>query len=52
MYLTAAEHTILEAYSEVLGPDHPHVSVSLGNLAILYDTEGEYANAEALYSVR
>ena len=32
-----------------LGPDHPDVAKSLGNLAILLNDKGDYAAAEPLY---
>ena len=32
-----------------LGPDHPNVATSLNNLAVLYKTQGRYADAEPLY---
>ena len=31
------------------GPDHPDVATSLNNLAVLYDDQGRYADAEPLY---
>jgi len=34
---------------KVLGPDHPHVAISLNNLALLYYAQGKYAEAEPLY---
>ena len=39
----------LEVAEKALGPDHPDVAESLGNLAWLYDTQGKYARAEPLY---
>ncbi|WP_241392700.1 tetratricopeptide repeat protein [Rippkaea orientalis] len=32
-----------------LGDNHPHVAVSLNNLALLYDSQGRYSEAEPLY---
>ncbi|MGB8689209.1 MAG: tetratricopeptide repeat protein, partial [Microcoleus sp.] len=29
--------------------DHPHVAISLNNLALLYDSQGRYRDAEPLY---
>ncbi len=34
---------------KALGPDHPDVAISLNNLALLYETQGKYAEAEPLY---
>ena len=34
---------------KTLGPDHPDVAQSLNNLALLYDTQGQYTQAEPLY---
>ena len=34
---------------KALGPDHPNVATSLNNLAELYRTQGQYAQAEPLY---
>jgi tetratricopeptide (TPR) repeat protein len=34
---------------QTLGPDHPDVAQSLNNLALLYNNEGRYADAEPLY---
>ena len=31
------------------GPDHPDTADSLNNLAVLYDNQGRYADAEPLY---
>ena len=39
----------LEAQERVLGPDHPETLVSLNNLAVLYDDQERYKEAEALY---
>jgi Tfp pilus assembly protein PilF len=33
----------------VLDPDHPDVAASLNNLALLYDHQGRYDQAEPLY---
>ena len=32
-----------------LGPDHANVAISLNNLALLYDKQGRYTDAEPLY---
>jgi tetratricopeptide (TPR) repeat protein len=34
---------------KALGPDHPDVAIDLNNLALLYDNQGRYADAEPLY---
>ncbi len=34
---------------KALGPEHPHVAVSLNNLALLYQAQGRYAEAEPLH---
>ena len=34
---------------ENVGPDHPHVALSLSYLALLYDNRGDYTKAEPLY---
>ena len=34
---------------KALGPVHPNVATSLNNLAALYQTQGNYAQAEPLY---
>ncbi len=34
---------------KALGPDHSDVATSLNNLAVLYDAQGRYAEAEPLY---
>jgi tetratricopeptide (TPR) repeat protein len=34
---------------KTLGPDHPDVATSLNNLAQLYETQGQYAQAEPLF---
>jgi tetratricopeptide (TPR) repeat protein len=34
---------------QVLGERHPHYATSLNNLASLYQSQGEYAKAEALF---
>ena len=39
----------LEVAEENVGPNHPDVATSLNNLAELYDTQGQYAQAEPLY---
>ena len=32
-----------------MGPDHPDTASSLNNLALLYQDQGKYAEAEPLY---
>ena len=32
-----------------MGPDHPDLATDLNNLALLYGTQGKYAEAEPLY---
>ena len=32
-----------------MGEDHPNVATSLNNLALLYDSQGRYSEAEPLY---
>jgi tetratricopeptide (TPR) repeat protein len=39
----------LERLKEVLGNDHPHVAISLNNLALLYYHQGRYKEVEPLY---
>ena len=39
----------LQAAEQALGPDHPDVAQSLSNLAALYYTQGQYAQAEPLF---
>jgi tetratricopeptide (TPR) repeat protein len=39
----------LEVAEQNVGPEHPDVATSLNNLALLYDTQGDYAKAEPLY---
>ncbi len=34
---------------KALGPEHPSVATSLNNLALLYQAQGHYAEAEPLY---
>jgi len=34
---------------EAYGPDHPYVAVPLNNLAMFYDHQGRYADAEPLH---
>ena len=40
----------LEVAEENVGPYHPDVAASLNNLALLYDDQGYYAQAEPLYN--
>ena len=35
---------------KALGPEHPIVGTRLNNLAVLYQTQGRYAEAELLYA--
>ena len=44
-YLTRA----LAIREHVLGPNHPNTANSLNNLAVLYDNQGKYKEAEPLY---
>jgi CHAT domain-containing protein/Tfp pilus assembly protein PilF len=39
----------LAIIEKALGPDHPAVAASLDNLALLYQSRGEYVRAEPLY---
>ena len=39
----------LQVAEQAGGPDHPDVAQSLNNLAELYQTQGQYAQAEPLY---
>ena len=39
----------LAIWEKVLEPEHPYVAYSLNNLAILYQAQGKYAQAEPLY---
>ena len=34
---------------KVLGPDHPHVATTLNDLAVLYNDQGKYEDAEKLF---
>jgi hypothetical protein len=36
---------------KALGPDHTDVATILNNLAALYDSRGQYAEAEPLYKL-
>ena len=47
--LTRCTSARLAIREKALGPDHPDVAKSLNNLAVLYDNEGRYAEAEPLY---
>ncbi len=40
---------VLGIREKALGPNHPNVATSLNNLAALYDSKGDYAQAEPLY---
>jgi hypothetical protein len=33
---------------KLLGEEHPHVALSLNNLALVLDDQGKYADAEAI----
>ena len=39
----------LQIREKALGPDHPDVATSLNNLAVLYQAQGRYGEAEPLY---
>ena len=39
----------LKVAEETFGSDHPNVATSLNNLAMLYQAQGNYAEAERLY---
>jgi tetratricopeptide (TPR) repeat protein len=39
----------LELRKRLLGEEHPDVALSLNNLALLYKSQGHYAEAEPLY---
>jgi tetratricopeptide (TPR) repeat protein/transcriptional regulator with XRE-family HTH domain len=39
----------LTIYEQTLGPEHPHVALSLSCLAALYQDQGEHRQAEPLY---
>jgi CHAT domain-containing protein/Tfp pilus assembly protein PilF len=39
----------LRVAEATFGPEHPNVATSLNNLALLYDEQGKYAEAEPLY---
>ncbi|MEO0684126.1 MAG: tetratricopeptide repeat protein [Cyanobacteria bacterium J06649_11] len=39
----------LRIQEKILGKEHPDLSTSLNNLALLYDSQGSYAEAESLY---
>jgi Tfp pilus assembly protein PilF len=34
---------------KALGPNHPDVATSLNNMGLLYERQGQYAEAEPLY---
>ena len=40
---------VLAIREKVLGKEHPNVAISLNNLAVLYDSQGNYSKAEPLY---
>jgi tetratricopeptide (TPR) repeat protein len=39
----------LKIREKALGPEHPDVAESLNNLALLYEVQGKYVEAEPLY---
>jgi tetratricopeptide (TPR) repeat protein len=39
----------LEVAEKKKGPDHPDVAISLNDLALIYDSQGQYSKAEPLY---
>jgi tetratricopeptide (TPR) repeat protein len=39
----------LAIYEKALGADHPDVATSLNNLALLYQVQGNYAEAASFY---
>lgn len=45
----AVSQAALKAAEENVDPDHPDVATSLNHLALLYDAQGQYAEAEPLY---
>jgi Flp pilus assembly protein TadD len=42
----------LEVAEKAVGPNHPDVATSLNNLAVLYDIQGQYAQADRSSSAR
>jgi tetratricopeptide (TPR) repeat protein len=46
--VVVAQKAVVVAIQNV-GPDHPNVATSLHNLAALYRTQGDYAQAEPLF---
>ena len=40
----------LAIWEKALGLEHPHVAISLKNLAVLYESQGKYAEAEPVYT--
>jgi len=40
----------LDLYREGLGPEHPRVALAIGNIANIKIVQGEYAEAESLYT--
>ncbi len=42
-------YTLALEEAEKFGPTDPRLATSLNNLALLYDTQGDYAKAEPLY---
>ncbi len=51
MYSEAAQvaEEVLKVAENTFGPNHPQVATSLNNLALLYQAQGKYAEAEPLY---
>ena len=45
----AVAQKALKVAEQNVGPDHPHVATSLNNLALLYQTRGDYASSVPLY---
>lgn len=42
--------SVLATQEEVLGPEHPDTMITLGNLAVALDNQGDYAGAEKMYA--
>ena len=40
---------VLKVAENTFGPDHPNVALSLNNLALVYQAQGRYAEAESHY---
>ncbi len=39
----------MEIIKKTLGDDHPQIAIRLNNLALLYESQGRYEEAEPLY---